>query len=249
MPPERDLAARLWSDLLSGLSLLTRLPLPAHEFRGAAGAWAWPLAGLVLAALVWPVLALLAALEIAPGPTAAVLLAVMALLTGGLHEDGLSDTADGLIGGQTAERRLEIMKDSRIGSYGALALGLVMLCSWSALTELLAQGHVWRALATAAVLSRVPMVAIMALLPPARSTGLSAATGRPDGRSALIAALLGFGIALLLTGWAALPAALAAAILSALLAHAACNRIGGQTGDILGASQQISFAAVLALLA
>ena len=73
------------------------------------------------------------------------MLALGAMLTGGLHEDGLSDTADGLFGGWTRERRLEIMKDSRVGSYGVLALVLVTLVRWSALTAILAAGSLWGA--------------------------------------------------------------------------------------------------------
>ncbi len=246
---DRDISARLRDQALSAFALLTRLPLPDHRPEGAASAWAWPLAGLVVGALAAAAASLALACGAAAGPSAAAALAVLALLTGALHEDGLADTADGLLGGRTPERRLEIMKDSRIGSFGALALMLVTLAAWSALVPLVATGGHWAALAAAAALSRAPMAAVMAALPPARATGLSAATGRPSPACAGAAAALGLGAALILCGGAALSAAAAAAGLSALLALAARARIGGQTGDILGATQQLSFAAALALLA
>lgn len=246
---ERDSLLRLADHFLSAFALLTRLPLPDHRPAGAEAAWAWPLVGLVLGALTGGLASALLALGVAPGPVAAVTLIALALLSGALHEDGLADTADGLLGGRTPDRRLEIMKDSRIGSFGALALLLVTLVAWSALTQLVASGQHWTALIAAATLSRAPMAALMASLPPARVTGLSAATGRP----APGIAALGVGIALIaalfLLGTSALAPILAAAVVSALLALAAHRLIGGQTGDILGASQQLSFAASLALMA
>lgn len=247
--PERDMLARLGDDLLSALSLLTRLPMPAHRFHGARAAWAWPLVGVLVGGI--GALTAMAALWIGlpPGPAAASALAAMALTTGGLHEDGLADTADGLLGGRDRERRLEIMKDSRIGSHGALALLLVILAQWSALTLLLAQPQGWLALIAAAALSRAPMAAIMAALPSARQNGLSAGSGRPKAATALAAVLIALAIALSLGGLPALKAALLAAALSIGLARAAQTRIGGQTGDILGASQQLAFAASLSLLA
>lgn len=245
MPP----IPRLTGDLLSAFSLLTRLPVPAHDHSGAASAWAWPVVGLAVggfgALAVW--LGGLAGLP--PGALAALAMAAMALASGGLHEDGLADTADGLFGGRDRERRLAIMKDSHIGSFGTLALVLVTLAAWSALTGLIASDRAVPALMAAAALSRAPMAAIMAALPPARASGLSAASGRPPAPAALIAVLAGAALCLLLAGTAGLAAILAAALLSAALARAAQNRIGGQTGDILGASQQLSFAASLALLA
>lgn len=246
--PLRDTPAPRTADILSALALLTRLPLPDHTPRGAEAAWAWPLAGAVVgligALVAWAALALGAG----PGPAAAVALIAQALTTGGLHEDGLSDTADGLLGGRSRERRLEIMKDSRIGSFGALALVLVTLVRWSALTALCATGAYAAALIAAGALSRVPMAAIQSALPNARGTGLSQLTGRPARATVALGAAIALALALLLTGWQTLPAALVAALLCLGLALAAKSRIGGQTGDILGASQQIAEATLLALI-
>ena len=204
----------------------------------------WTAYLLLLPGVLW--------LGVTPGVTAALVLALGAMLTGGLHEDGLSDTADGLYGGWTKARRLEIMKDSRVGSYGVLALVLVTLARWSALTAVLVHdgdwgGH-WAALVATGALSRAPMALVMALLPNARGEGLSHATGRPSPATALVALALAGAIAALLTGWAAVPLAFATLGVAILLAALALRKIGGQTGDILGASQQLAEVACLAVL-
>ncbi|MGC9447100.1 adenosylcobinamide-GDP ribazoletransferase [Cereibacter johrii] len=241
----KDRLSQRWADVQLALALLTRLPLPGQALpdRGAGAAWAWPLAGVAVGGLA----ALTAALALAVGlpatVAAALALAVQALATGAMHEDGLADTADGLWGGWTRERRLEIMKDSRTGSYGVAALVLVGLLRWSALAAALGGGVVL--LVAAAVLSRVPMVGLMALLPNARGAGLAQSLGRPDRRQAALAAAVGLGLALLLMGPAALVLAVAGGAAALALGLVARAKIGGQTGDILGASQQLSEAAVL----
>lgn len=235
--------------LLSALALLTRLPLPDHRPVGAEGAWAWPLVGALLGAIAALIASILLWFSLPAGPVAAITLAALALLTGFLHEDGLADTADGLLGGRDKWRRLEIMKDSRIGSFGAVALLLVMLCSWSALTTVLMAGQQWPVLIAAAALSRAPMAVLMAALRPARMSGLSAGAGRPSTMVASAAVAIGLAFGILLLGTAALPALIAATVTTFLLASAAQRLIGGQTGDILGASQQLAFAAILAVLA
>jgi adenosylcobinamide-GDP ribazoletransferase len=244
----RDIAFRLPSDLLSGFALLTRLPLPNHRGTGAASAWTWPLVGAVLGALAAALASGALWLGVTPGVTAVLVLAFGAMLTGGLHEDGLSDTADGLFGGWTKARRLEIMKDSRVGSYGVLALVLITLARWSALTALLVFGEHWTALVATGALSRAPMALIMALLPNARGEGLSHATGRPGQSTALVALGLALGLAAGLVGWTALPMIAAASGAGVLLSASALRRIGGQTGDVLGASQQLAEVACLAVL-
>ena len=168
-------------------------------------------------------------------------------LGGGDHGDnGLADSADGLWGGWTRERRLEIMKDSRIGSYGVLALGIVGLLRWSALAFAFEAGALWAPVIAAAVLSRAPMAAVMAALPNARGVGLSAHQGRPGARVAGVGVALALAVALAAAGGAALMMALAAALAAAAVALTARAKIGGQTGDILGATQQMAEAACLA---
>lgn len=235
--------------MLSALALLTRLPLPNHVGSGAASAWAWPLVGGVIGVFAACLASLALWLGLTPGVVAAGVLGAQALLTGALHEDGLSDTADGLFGGWTRERRLEIMKDSRIGSYGMLALLLVTLARWSALVTILSMGAHWAALIAAGVASRAPMAVIMAILPNARGTGLSHATGQPDQGTALTAAALALAATVILVGSVTIPMLALVGLATGLLAFSAHRRIGGQTGDILGASQQLADAACLAVLA
>lgn len=231
-------------DILSAFGLLTRLPVPAAAPR-PDGAWAWPVAGAAVGGLAALAAAFGAALGLPP-PLAAVL-ALMAgtLATGGLHEDGLGDCADGFWGGRDKAQRLAIMKDSRIGSYGALALMLTVLFRWQAVTAILSGGH-WPLLIAAAALSRAPMAAISALMPNARGSGLSQSLGRPTPRAAALTAGAALVLAVAEAGPAAIAMAVAAAAGGALVALTARAKIGGQTGDVLGASQQVAEAAALA---
>lgn len=252
MTPFRDIALRLPSDLWSAVALLSRLPVPNHQGSGAASAWAWPLVGAVLGAIGAALASAALWLGVTPGVTAALVLALGAMLTGGLHEDGLSDSADGLYGGWTRERRLEIMKDSRVGSYGVLALVLVTLARWSALTAVLVYGQdgggLWAALVATGALSRAPMGLMMALLPNARGEGLSHATGRPSPLTAVAGLAIAVLLAVGLTGWTAVPLVFATLAVTLWLAFSALRRIGGQTGDVLGATQQLAEVACLAVL-
>lgn len=234
------------ADVQLALALLTRLPLPGRALpdRGAGAAWAWPLAGIAVGGLAALVAGTAQALGLPAGIAAALALGGQALATGAMHEDGLADTADGLWGGWTRERRLEIMKDSRSGSYGVAALVLVTLLRWTALAAVLEAGG-WALPLAVAVLSRVPMVVLMAWLPNARGEGLSQSLGRPDLRQALTAAGVGLGVALAVAGGPGLAMAGAAGAAALALGLVARAKIGGQTGDILGASQQLSEAAAL----
>ena len=141
------------------------------------------------------------------------------------------------------------MKDSRIGTYGVLALGLSLLLRWSALTQLIQSGWLLPPLIATGALSRAIMVLLMAKMPNARSSGLAASAGRPRAETALLALILALVIGLFATGSALLPAIFWAALTMPALAAAAMSRIGGQTGDILGASQQVTEIATLATFA
>ncbi|KIC18935.1 adenosylcobinamide-GDP ribazoletransferase [Leisingera sp. ANG-Vp] len=239
-------------DIALALVLLTRLPLPALPAdafqRQSKAVWAFPLAGLAVALPA----ALLTSLALAAGlpasVAAGVALAVQVMLTGAMHEDGLADTADGLWGGFTRERRLEIMKDSRTGAYGVIALILGFGLRWSALAALLPAAGPW-VLLPLAMLSRAAMPALMTYLPNARSSGLSRTVGRPRALPCLLAALIALALSLPLIGTAAFAAALAMAATAIGLGMLAKAKIGGQTGDILGAAQQIAEIAGLLTLA
>ncbi|WP_311136143.1 MULTISPECIES: adenosylcobinamide-GDP ribazoletransferase [Pseudooceanicola] len=241
---------RAWDDLLGALSLLSRLPLPAHQARGAAGAWAWPLAGVVLGAIAGGIGALTLGLGLAPGAAALLALLAAVMLGGALHEDGLADMADGLWGGQTPERRLEIMKDSRIGAFGVIALVLSLGARWAALSALFAASP-WAgitAMVAAGTVSRAAMAGVMAALPPARENGLSRAVGRPGALGAGLAIALALLVLFGICGLSGISALIGAALAVALTARLALAKIGGQTGDVLGASQQMAEVAVLLVL-
>lgn len=255
MPDPRLLLA---APLLS-LCWLTRLPVgrflpdPAPKLQDAL--WAFPLAGMVVGGAGALVLTL--ALLVGLTPLIAALLAVGAQiwLTGGLHEDGLADLADGM-GGATRDRRLEIMRDSRIGSYGALALGLTCALRVAALSAL---PPVAAAIALVALgaLSRGGIVAALRWLEPARGDGLGRTAGRPSGRITAVALAIGmipFFVASLclfaLPFHAGLLSALACLGAQILIGIKAKQALGGQTGDVLGAAQQIGeMTALVALVA
>ncbi|MEM9318722.1 MAG: adenosylcobinamide-GDP ribazoletransferase [Pseudomonadota bacterium] len=236
---------QLADHIILAMGLLTRLPLPSRRVEpesSSTAVWAWPIVG----ALVGGIGAIVGAASIAIGLTpwiAAVLaLIAMALATGGLHEDGLADSADGLWGGQNRARRLEIMRDSRVGAYGVLALGLTLLLRFAAVAAI-SEAGAWLALVGAAAFGRSGMAVLMAFLPTARQDGLSHATGRPSGTNVLVAVVIGIVLAAV-TGPGLLGVHLAAAML-VWLGWQAQHKLGGQTGDILGAGCLLAETAAL----
>ncbi|WP_349362353.1 adenosylcobinamide-GDP ribazoletransferase [Roseomonas sp. E05] len=244
------LRARL-AELAAAFGLLTRLPVgflpqPADAAGHARAAWAWPLAGAVVGALGGGTQALLTATGLPPGLAAPWALAVMLLASGALHEDGLADTADGFGGGRDRPRKLEIMRDSRIGSFGALALVLALTLRGGALAELAAP---LPAMIATGALARAAMLLPLLTLPPARRDGLAAGLGRPPLGAALAAPVLAAVLAgLLLPAGAALLALASALAGAAGLTALARAQIGGQTGDVLGACAVIAECAALSAL-
>lgn len=185
-----------------------------------------------------------------PMASALVGLAVAAALTGGLHEDGLADTADGLGGGRTAAARLKVMQDSRIGTFGALAIVFSIAIRAAILAGFATPGIAVLALIAAGAASRGAISAVMAAIPTARRQGLAATFGRPAREDSVTAALLGGALALLFLG--PLAGILAVALVAATafaLAHLAKRHLGGYTGDVLGALQQACEIAVLLAVA
>lgn len=237
------------AELRGAFALLTRLPQPSPSSarHGAAAVWAYPLVGAVIGAIAGAVGVAGLAMGLAPMIAAGLALGAGILVTGALHEDGLADTADGFWGGWTPARRLEIMRDSQIGSYGVLALILAMLLQWSALVHLAqGPGFFW-ALILAGSASRAALLLPMAGLPHARHDGLSHRTGRPPRGAMAAAAAWAVLFAAMLGGpglWAGVFAIAAAFALTALARH----KIGGQTGDVLGATQKISEIVILLAL-
>ncbi|MEO0903463.1 MAG: adenosylcobinamide-GDP ribazoletransferase [Pseudomonadota bacterium] len=228
-------------DLPAALGLLTRLPITVDSTRamerGAASAWAYPLVGVVTGVILAAATALMIWVGIPSAIIAGLVLAGAVIITGAMHEDGLADSADGLWGGWDKVRRLEIMKDSHIGVYGVCAIGLSLLIRWVALVVIVSLGLYWVAFIAAGAVSRASMVVLMGILPNARDGGLSKTVGRPAHTTVWLAVAIGAGFAVICGyPWVILTAALAAST-CALIARA---KIGGQTGDVLGATQQVT---------
>ncbi|WP_409189393.1 adenosylcobinamide-GDP ribazoletransferase [Bradyrhizobium sp. RDM4] len=239
--------AEVLKDIITDLRIATTFvaifpvgsPKPVDDGAIARATWALPVAGLLVGLAGAAAYAIASKLGLTPGPAALLALATTTLITGALHEDGLADAADGLGGGRTRERKLDIMRDSRIGSYGACALVLSFGLRWSALAAIANPWLVTLALASAHAGARAGVPAFMSLVPPARLDGLSANAGAPPARSVAVA----FGIGTLCLAIALGPGkALAGLVLLSLagliLARLAIRQIGGQTGDILGAFEQ-----------
>jgi adenosylcobinamide-GDP ribazoletransferase len=239
-------------------TLLSRLPWPFGVPRDMSaigrGAWAFPIVGAALGALGGGVFWLAREIGIPPFVAATLAIGFLALATGGLHEDGFADTADGFGGGRTREQKLAIMRDSRIGTYGVLALVLVTLLRVSALAGM-SGGAGFAALIAAASLGRGFAALPMSLLPPARADGLGRAAGRAPGFSACLALILAVAAATLAAAAFALPYravgyAVAGAFFVVLFVSLLAQRhIGGVTGDVLGAAILAAEATALVALA
>lgn len=240
------------NDVWVAVSLLTRLPAPEPDWQddapAARSAWAFPLAGLVVAVIAGCVSHLLLWAGLGAGIVAGLALAMMVMITGAMHEDGLADCADGFWGGWDKDRRLRIMKDSSIGTYGVMALGLVVGLRWMALAYLFGAGWVFGPLIAAAMTSRSAMTWVMHLLPHARDDGLAVQTGRPNQKVALAATVLSVVVCFALIGLGTFAVALVAILAAGLVAGTARRKIEGQTGDVLGATQQVTDVLVLCVL-
>ncbi|MFQ5437815.1 MAG: adenosylcobinamide-GDP ribazoletransferase [Paracoccaceae bacterium] len=243
------------ADIAAAFSLLSRLPVPVDHTRAgereraAVATWAYPLVGALLGAIA----ALLGNLALwlgAPaGISAALVLAALALMTGAMHEDGLADCADGIGGGNSREQRLKIMKDSRIGAFGAVALAIALIARWSGIEGLAGAGVLFWPLVAVGAASRLPMVVAMFFIEPARRDGLSSGIGMPPPRALAGAIGVALAICILSMGFQGLAVVIWAALAPLPLWFWAQARLGGQTGDVLGASQQMAEIGALAAVA
>ncbi|WP_417740949.1 adenosylcobinamide-GDP ribazoletransferase [Salipiger sp.] len=225
------------------LMMMTRLPVgtfegPAPEITHAR--WAFPLAGVPLALIVWAVLAGAGALGLPPLVGGLLGVTALVLATGGLHHDGLADFSDGM-GGRDRAQRLAIMRDSRVGSYGVLALILAVGLGAAALAAFPSGPQTGLALLLCAVVSRLAILVVMDWLPPARDDGLGhlAASAGKDRMCWVPGGLL----ALLIVPFVGLPGIAALLVMAAaigIVGQRAKARLGGQTGDVLGAVQLCS---------
>jgi adenosylcobinamide-GDP ribazoletransferase len=212
----------------------------------AAAVYAFPIVGAVVGLLGGLAFGAASLLGLPPLPSALIGLAMIIVVTGALHEDGLADTADGLGAGANRERALEIMADSRIGSFGALALMTSLLARLIALAPLWEPHEVMAVMIAAAMTSRAMIPIVMLLQPSAKAGGLAAAAGAPEPLRVMLGVFIAIGGAIwLLHLPVAMKAVVSAAMASLLLASWLGRRLGGCTGDTLGAVQQVAEVAFL----
>jgi adenosylcobinamide-GDP ribazoletransferase len=225
---------------LGALTFLTRVPVRLRRAPDLAAAVAWfPVVGALVGAVVGGVAAGLAEL-VPPLVAAVVAVLVGVLVTGAFHEDGLADVADAFAGGWSVDERLAILDDPRHGSYGVAALAGSLLVRVAALATLGPAAAVAGAVA-AHSLARASAVGLMAVAPVARGEGLGAEYARTLPRARAVAAVLaGMGIGALAAGWWVVPLVAAAAAAAAVVGWLAVRKIGGISGDVLGATEQVA---------
>ena len=235
-----------WGPLTGCIGFLTVIPVPhvvmsATDIRRSIALF--PLIGAVIGALLGglgigldPILS--------AGPVAALLIAGGALITGGLHLDGLMDTADGVFGGRSPEQRLTIMRDSRVGAYGVIAAGVVMLGQFACLSEL--TGHArFVALVVAATVSRWAMLVALTIFPVARTSGIGATFHYGTTRNAAIAGTLFVVLITLVTGQLCVIALAIGTVVVVVCGNLLTRRLGGLTGDSYGAIAVVTETVVL----
>lgn len=231
--------------LVGAVQFLTRVPIRTSQPVDQSAAVPWfPIVGVLIGAVGGGIAVGLGELVPASVAAAVAVVAVL-LLTGAFHEDGLADTADAFGGGSTTERRLEILKDPRHGSYGVAALAGSIVLRVVCVASIVDPAAVFAAFVASHAFGRAAAVGAMAA-PPARDEGLGASAGRavqpwPAGAGIVAAA----GFVTLITGWWVLPLAAAAAVGAALVILLAVRKIGGTTGDVLGAVEQVAECLVL----
>ena len=249
-------------DTARSVAFLSRVPVPQRHFNGHDGRLsravrAFPIAGVLIVLPAAALAAILSALHAPPLLLAFATLGLQVLITGALHEDGLSDSADGIGGGKDRDSALAIMKDSRAGSYGVVALILsfgLRSAAIAALVPVLTPSGLGMTLLAVAAASRTAMVWHWSLLPPARRDGVAASVGEPDGRATVLALASGILLAALLIlphgkVLALLPAIALAALAVLAFNRIALRKIGGHTGDTIGATQQLAEMSLLFALA
>ena len=245
------------------LAFLTRLPVPDRFFKSATPdstaqcSGMFPIAGALVALIGSIPLMIAYGLGLPPSISAALGIFAMIMVTGALHEDGLGDVADGFGGGATIEDRLEIMMDSRLGTYGVIAVSGSLILRISALTAILNMSGLLAsifALIAAAAASRGAMVWMWSALPNAKKSGVSSSVGLPPESALSLSAILALVFAavfgLLASGFVSASIAIGLGILAMIGFQNLCKRmIAGQTGDTIGACQQLVEIAMLSGLA
>lgn len=246
-----------FAQFLTATTVLTRLPVAPREpetapLEGAVAAscWAFPLVGAGIGFIAAGAMMLATVLGLHNAAAALLGLVAAGLVTGAIHEDGLADTADGFGGGHTREEKLAIMRDSRQGSYGIIALIVTIGLRAVALTAIGDPIEAALALIAAHAASRAALPPALYLMHPAREDGLGATAGRPTLTATLVAVAIGAVIALGVLGPVkGLLALIVMAVAVGATAVLAQRQIGGYTGDVLGAFQQVGEIVMLLVVA
>jgi adenosylcobinamide-GDP ribazoletransferase len=229
-------------DLLTAFQFCTRIRMPSMQSHAESLSDSlrfFPFVGLALG-LIAGLMHFLLLRILDPELTAALVLLSLVMLTGALHEDGLGDAADGLGGGWNREQVLTIMRDSRVGSYGVIALVFSLLLRWLLLSKI-SPAHFLSIVVTAQVLCRWSTLPLSYFLPPARAAdGQGARVAQLTTRNSLLTgsliALVIVGVAMRSGAWKPIVFACIVTLLSGLYYK---KRIGGVTGDCFGATNQL----------
>jgi adenosylcobinamide-GDP ribazoletransferase len=251
----------LTTDVMRALGFLTRLPIPAKWFDGDDGKLtrtcrAFPIAGALATTPSIVALLIASLLQLPPLLSAVIALSTLIATCGALHDDGLADVADGFFGGKSTEQRLDIMKDSRIGTYGALASLMAFSMRVVAIAAVV-QASLFGAIVAligAAAISRGALIWHWSELESARQGGTSDKVGSPSEDAATFAVSTALAIGLMCGFFARgiLPTIIALALtflVTSSFKRLCADKIGGQTGDTLGASAILAEIAFLIGLA
>lgn len=243
---------KIHADLYCGLSFFTRVPVqwlyrPNFPFSFGRAVWIWPWIGFIIGLIISAIFN--AACQFFPSAwiIGFLTLGMQFLLTGGLHEDGLADMADGFGGGKDKAHKLEIMRDSRLGSYGVLTLFILLGLQVSSLSFLARyHTHTTSILIITAILSRISMLLPICCSQPARSDGLATSLVNIPRSSLLIALLSTLILVFTLTSWtAAITYIMLSGVISAGITLYSQKHIQGYTGDVLGAIQTLVATTIL----
>lgn len=238
--------------LTTAIRTLTILPLPGRDAPNLSAALYW---FVWIGALLGAILYLLARLLIFfsnsnwPQGTAAIVLVAGVILTRGLHLDGLADFADAFWGTHQREKTLAIMKDTFVGTFGIVALFLLLLIKWISLVRLIeAQQVIW--IVSAAIVSRFVMVELAVVLPYARESGTAESFVNNAGtRHRLVTFFTAAGLIFLISHLIGLLVLLSGWVFARIFGFWCAHRIGGVTGDLLGACCEITETLILFALA
>jgi len=243
----RSVLLSQYRELVAAVRFLSVLPLPgrtqlfgkdeAAPLLVVGGAY-FPLVGLLLACLLWFLVLLLTPL-VPQLALAALLVVVLVMLTGGLHLDGLMDSCDGLFGGSTRERKLEIMRDSRVGSFGVLGGACILLLKFALLASV--RGHALPlALLVALPSARWAMVLALRVFPSARPMGLGAAFHQAiTTEGVVLAGIVALAIVLVAGQLIGLIVWVTVTVTALVLGFWITRSLGGLTGDSYGAIEEV----------